>query len=258
MLGAERQLENFMQVSIDRNEFESIYNKHIMEREFVEYRDYYVQAKSRYWRSLNTYAAHGPTQPGSKILDIGGGQMGIMAKHLFKADAMAADAVLDAESDVSNAGIEMRQLNLMADSYDLGTTFDGIIMCEVIEHLPVPPYIIMQKLATLLKPGGVLFMTTPNGFRIRKVMYMLANKEILGIYRYAEPGEVLGHQHEYTAHQMAWQTERAGLELLAMDMVDPGWRGASTGAKLAHVLTKPFNLWPHLRSHLFISVRKPA
>lgn len=248
----------FMDVLLNRSEFEAVYQEHILDREFVEYKDYYLQSRERYWRSLNAYAKFGPTTPGTRILDIGGGQMGILAKHLFGAEAMAADAVLRAEEDVSHAGLPMVRLNLMDETYDLKTTFDAIIMCEVIEHIPMPPYIVIEKLARLLERSGILFMTTPNGFRIRNVLYMLANKEVLGIYRYPEENEVLGHQHEYTAHQMTWQVERAGMSVCAMDFVDPGWTGSSRGARLAHVLTKPFNLWPHLRSHLFISAQKSA
>jgi 2-polyprenyl-6-hydroxyphenyl methylase/3-demethylubiquinone-9 3-methyltransferase len=40
--------------------------------------------------------------------------------------------------------------------------FDGILLCEVIEHVAHPNRF-MSHVASLLKPGGVAVMTTPNG-----------------------------------------------------------------------------------------------
>ena len=40
--------------------------------------------------------------------------------------------------------------------------FDGIVATEIIEHVAHPDQF-LAKLSTLLKPGGFLFLTTPNG-----------------------------------------------------------------------------------------------
>ncbi len=40
-------------------------------------------------------------------------------------------------------------------------SFDTVISCETIEHVPDPPRAV-QELARVLKPGGRLFLTTPN------------------------------------------------------------------------------------------------
>jgi 2-polyprenyl-6-hydroxyphenyl methylase/3-demethylubiquinone-9 3-methyltransferase len=45
---------------------------------------------------------------------------------------------------------------------DFADQFDGVLMCEVIEHVAHPDEF-MTNVARLLKPGGVAIMTTPNG-----------------------------------------------------------------------------------------------
>ncbi|HUR56027.1 MAG TPA: methyltransferase domain-containing protein, partial [Gemmataceae bacterium] len=40
-------------------------------------------------------------------------------------------------------------------------SFDTVFSCETIEHVPDPPLAVRQ-LARVLKPGGRLFLTTPN------------------------------------------------------------------------------------------------
>jgi 2-polyprenyl-3-methyl-5-hydroxy-6-metoxy-1,4-benzoquinol methylase len=42
-------------------------------------------------------------------------------------------------------------------------SFDTAISCETIEHVPDPPRAV-RELARVLKPGGTLFLTTPNYF----------------------------------------------------------------------------------------------
>ena len=101
---------------------------------------------------------------------------------------------------------------------------DLVILQEVIEHIPQPPYVVLEKIRTMLAPGGLLFLTTPNGHRFRNVLYMLAGREIVDIYRYPCPGDALGHQHEYTMKQMLWQAREAGFEVRSAIYQD-GWRG---------------------------------
>ena len=229
--------------------FDDVYNGKILGREFVEFRDYYQKSRRRYhqvWsltKGLNLPA-------GSSHLDIGGGQMAILCQDTLGFDSSMADVVEDARGDVESSGIAFERINLMDDQYETSRKYDVITMLEVIEHIPVPPYIVLEKLATLLKPNGWLVLTTPNGFRIRNVLRMLANVEVLGIYRYPDGDEALGHQHEYSLRQMQWQIEHAGFRIETLKTYQSGWQGSSLKARLLHAVTSPFALFPHLRDGL--------
>lgn len=42
-----------------------------------------------------------------------------------------------------------------------GANFDGVILQDVIEHLP-DPEVVLQEIARVLKPGGLIYLSTPN------------------------------------------------------------------------------------------------
>ena len=240
-----------------RAEFDRVYDAEILGRHFVEYPEYYALSRERYRRALERFAGL-DIGPGARLLDIGGGQFAILAQRLLGCHGVVGDVTRRAEAEVRAAGLDFVTCDLMAEDLDLGEPFDAIVLLEVIEHLPVPPYVVFERLARALVPGGVLFLTTPNGYRIRNVLYMLANRRILDRYRYPGPGEAMGHQAEYTLEQMVWQVERAGLELVLARQVDDGWPGASRGARIARRLTRVLDLVPHLRNGLALAARRPA
>jgi len=108
---------------------------------------------------------------GRRVLDIGCGRGGF-ACWLATHPSAPAEVVA---ADFSPVAVEMgrtfaagRGLNGMrwetADVQRLdqfGPEFDTVFSCETIEHVSDPPLAVRQ-LARVLKPGGRLFLTTPN------------------------------------------------------------------------------------------------
>jgi 2-polyprenyl-3-methyl-5-hydroxy-6-metoxy-1,4-benzoquinol methylase len=246
-------MSNFKE-SIGRHEFDDVYDATILQHEFVEWRDYYRYSRERFWKSF-TWVRDLNLGEGTRTLDIGGGIMAVLLQRLLGHDAYVGDVNERAAADVRELGLSFTKIDLFRDDNVAPEPFDLIVLTEVIEHIPQPPYLVFQRIARLLRPGGMLFLTTPNGHSIRNVLYMLAGREILDTYRYPEPGETLGHQHEYTMKQMLWQLDRGGFEIVRAEHVESGWTGATPTARLAHLVTKPATLVPHLRNGVWISAR---
>ncbi len=100
----------------------------------------------------------------SSVLEIGCGRGGLArwvaekTPRCFVAADFSWAAVSRAAAYASDA------LTMQADIAELpfaDNTFDAIISCETIEHLPNPAAAV-RELARCLKPGGRLLLTTPN------------------------------------------------------------------------------------------------
>lgn len=235
--------------------FDAAYDEMILGRDFVEYKDYYQKSRSRYRETFRRITELGLPE-GASHLDIGGGQFALLSQHLLGFKGHCGDVVNTAREDVADQGIALHHVDLFRGEFAEGGPYDLITLCEVIEHIPKPPYLVLSDLRKILKPGGVILMTTPNGYRFRNLLYMIANKEVLDVYRYPEKNEALGHQHEYTRWQMDWQMRAAGLDPLFTEYFQPNFSGHSLSATIAHLLTSPFSLIPHFRSGLVMAARR--
>lgn len=154
--------------------------------------------------------------------------------------------------DFSDAGRELEALP--SAGYDL-------VMCMgVIEHIPHTPRLLLAALARMLKPGGVLIMDTPNLAQLANRQRLARGEPVMTPiaiqFHAAIPFE--GHHREYTADEMAWMIQAAGLELAALDLFN---YSAYVHETLAG--RDAINHWrmvanPTMRELVMIAARKPV
>lgn len=96
---------------------------------------------------------------------------------------------------------------------DLGP-YDVIVFAEVIEHLYTAPELVLGYLRTLLAPGGLLLLQTPNALALRKRVKMLLGRHPFERIRIARDNP--GHFREYTEGELRELVASAGF---AVDQV---------------------------------------
>ena len=152
------------------------------------------------------YVAERVALDGARALDVGCGG-GLLSEALARAgaDVTAIDlapAVLDvARLHLHESGVKVdyREVAVEALAADMPGAFDVVTCMEMLEHVPDPASVI-RACATLLKPGGTLFLSTLNrtpfafGAAILGAEYLL---HLLprGTHQYAQflrPSEIAG------------------------------------------------------------------
>src|SRR5262249_48682724 len=146
---------------------------------FAESDEYYRLERERYWRSLLFFSRLDVRCP-AKILEIGGGQLALILKELFNDQCSAADLSDHFAAPVKEQGLEFFSYDLTKHApAGLENRFDVILLLEVIEHIPLPAYVVFDNLSKLLRVGGIIFITTPNLFRLRNLVRMFLGQEFL-------------------------------------------------------------------------------
>jgi ubiquinone biosynthesis O-methyltransferase len=109
-----------------------------------------------------------PEPRGLEILEVGSG-LGTFAMHLASLGARvtgtdfsdtAVQIASDKLTDQKQAGLRFQ----VADAQDLHfreASFDVVVCCECLEHLP-DPLKALREMARVLRPGGTLVLTTEN------------------------------------------------------------------------------------------------
>ncbi|MEH2557280.1 SAM-dependent methyltransferase [Bradyrhizobium algeriense] len=249
MIKSKRQITNL------RPDFERIYASCIIGAGFFESDDYYRHDQERYWRSLEIFCELDLPRP-ARILEIGGGQMAVMCSKLFNDECVVGDISDQFIAPIERQNIPFIPYNLMSDEeHSAKGAFDAVVLLEVIEHVPVPAYVLFERIKRLLKPGGILFLTTPNLFRLRNLIRMFLGIEFLDRFLLPQPGQGLGHQLEYSANHLDWQLERAGLSKIFIQHDELGRVGHSSKARLARRLLAPLRLRPIWRDGLVAAAR---
>jgi SAM-dependent methyltransferase len=152
---------------------------------------------------------------GKRVLEIGCGRGGfacwLAGRPAPPAEVVAVDyssaAVEKGRAYAAKLGIDRvtwRTGDIQAIDFP-DATFDTVVSCETIEHVP-DPFRAVQELARVLKPGGRLFLTAPNYFGaygLYRAYLRLRGR------RYTEVGQPI---NQFTVlPRTLWWVKRAGL-----------------------------------------------
>lgn len=201
---------------------------------------------------------------GGDILEMGAGN-GNIARALLARDARIRTYTL---GDISPPRLEGLRRNLMDDRVLISLLdaenvpdsqagkYDAVIMVALIEHL-IDPMGAMTRIRKALKPGGFVYLDTPNIARYTQRLKLLAGKfpstasrnEGLTTY-YGKPADLhdQGHLHYFTYRSLSLMlTERCNFSKI-VKLGYPG--GKIVLGKHIHGLLA--TVWPELFSELAI------
>jgi 2-polyprenyl-3-methyl-5-hydroxy-6-metoxy-1,4-benzoquinol methylase len=242
---------------MDSRRFDEIYDRHIRGDRFFEDAAYYGQFRDRYRRTLAWIER--VAAPGMRMLDIGSGQFAVLCRHLLDAQCDVLDIDSRSAEALRKQGIGFQAIDLSQEVFTAQQPYDLVVMAEVIEHVPTPPFRVFANLLPAIRPGGHLLVTTPNLYRLRNLVRLARGQQVFDYFLVPGPEQPLGHFLEYSREQLEWHLRRAGLDVAAVSLEQLSWGGASTRAKLARALLSPLLLLrPLWRDNLVILAQRPS
>jgi 2-polyprenyl-3-methyl-5-hydroxy-6-metoxy-1,4-benzoquinol methylase len=240
------------------DEFDRVYEQHIC-RDEMQFggRGYHLRYRSRYKECIRRFAALAPDHP-VDVLDVGGGQLALLCKELWKDRGYAADLPGPHLTFMAERGLKTIHWNLCASDLQSSTKFDIVFFSEVIEHLPIPGYIALERLKKVLKPGGALICTTPNLYRLRNVVFLAIGQPIFDNFQYPDSDTALGHVLEYSRGHLDWQFKRAGFTQYNVEYFQAHHMPTNPLHRPLATLGYPLHLLPRWRDYLIATAYLPA
>jgi 2-polyprenyl-3-methyl-5-hydroxy-6-metoxy-1,4-benzoquinol methylase len=173
--------------------------------------DRYIRAcRARLDWTVQWLTHHGVA--GKSVLEIGIGVAGICCR-LMGASTTAWDVRTDFEGIAKALGIRLIHIDLSSlGSWPSASDYDIVIFAEVLEHLPVPPIDVLKAVRAVLKPNGLLLLTTPNLVRLSNRIRMFMGKPLFAPFCREEL--VMGHVREYTLTEVESHATAAGFRVL--------------------------------------------
>jgi SAM-dependent methyltransferase len=109
-----------------------------------------------------------------RVLDIGCGRNAVLSRHVDPADSYCGCDIAPLEDGVEVSSFHLINLNSERLSDKLGAEEFDVIFCgEVIEHVYSPDDLV-EDLKRLLRPDGVLLLSTPNlGYWLNRFLLLV-------------------------------------------------------------------------------------
>ena len=240
------------------HDFDSLYERFICQDELqFGGRPYYLRYRSRYKECIQRFAALAPPHR-VDVLDVGGGQLALMSAKLWNDHAVVADLPGPHLLYIARHGVEAVHWNLCKSEPPFTAKFDFVFFSEVIEHLPIPGYVALERLRRVLRPGGVIICTTPNLYRLRNVVFMALGQPIFDYFRYPDEDVALSHVLEYSRDHLDWQMKKAGFTQCRVEYSQMRHSPTNPLHRPLAWLGYPLHLVPHWRDNLVATAYAPA
>jgi SAM-dependent methyltransferase len=112
-------------------------------------------------------------------------------------------------------------INLEHDPIPLpDASLDLVLCCEVIEHMDVDPMFLLAEVNRIVKPGGRLFITTPNIASARAVWKILNGHAPHFFAQYMKDRSPYRHNYEHDIHSIQALIHSAGFETRMLKTID--------------------------------------
>lgn len=97
--------------------------------------------------------------------------------------------------------------------------YDAVVCAGVIEHIPHTPKLLLETLTSVLKPGGILVLDTPNLAYLYRRLALMEGQTIFPpiAQQYYTEVPFEGHHREYTVPEVEWMLGAAGHEVLSVE-----------------------------------------
>jgi len=179
----------------------------------------YAHKTEDYFTQTQAEVAEFISGTGNRILDIGCGEgrTGAYLKQIGKASEVHGVELMPEIAQRARVRLDSVLCGNL-ESMELpfaGASFDAIIATEVLEHL-IDPGALLRRLRPLLRPGGVMAVSTPNMRHIR-VIYGLM---VRGDWRYEDSGPLdRTHLRFFTRKSLRRLLDESGYTALMMKPV---------------------------------------
>jgi len=242
--------------------FDSTYAEFICNAEFIRNSalqfggpEYYSRYRSRYKTCIKRFQELAPPHP-VDVLDVGGGSLALLCNKLWGDRACVADLDGAHLKYMRSQGVETVQWNLCKLEQPFSEKFDFIFFSEVIEHLPLPGHIVLERLRKALKPGGIIICTTPNFYRLRNVVFIALGLKIHDYFHVPE-NKALEHVIEYSRDHLQWQFEKAGFQNCTIEYCQMHHSPTNPVFRIISWLGYPLFLFPRFRDNLLAVAHAP-
>ena len=202
-------------------------------------------------------------RPGSVVIDLGmyPGHLALLAKRYLHAQMtglsfahsssferqMAKEGIRIVETDISEGDLPFEE-----------QSFDAAICTEIIEHLDRPLDLLM-KANHLLKPGGILILSTPNHASLKNRVNLLigkpTNQHLFGVEHAYQMNEWV-HKREYTSGELRRLLEPVGFDIEEVRYTKLEHPADSLRTVLTHLLKGVLYMKQSFKGGIILAARK--
>jgi SAM-dependent methyltransferase len=122
---------------------------------------------------------------------------------------------------ITSLGLDVRSCDVETETVPFAEeSFDAVLFFELFEHLRINPLFTLREAHRVLKPRGVLLLSTPNLRSFRGLRNLLLHNQghaaSAGVYQQYEKLETIGHMghvREYTTREVVDLLTRIGFRI---------------------------------------------